>query len=146
MENSFKSKILANLIFLFHICIILFMIIIPFLHNPALLILHIAFSICLLIHWYNNSDKCSLSLLEAYLRNTSDDKTFTYKFISPLYTISETEWSQIVHLITILLMSISIIYLYNSEKYQHFLICYKSLPNNYSWSDYFECFKPLFTL
>lgn len=137
---------LANLVFLFHLCIILFMIIIPFLHNPALLILHITFSICLLIHWINNSDKCSLTIFEASLRGISDNKTFTHQFISPLYKISETEWSQIIHIITILLMIISINYLYNSDKFQEFLICYKNLSKNHSWNDYFDCIKPLFTL
>jgi hypothetical protein len=31
-------------------------------YNPALLILHISFSICLLLHWYCNSDTCSLTI------------------------------------------------------------------------------------
>jgi len=144
--KNYKSEFLANLVFLFHICIILFIIIIPFLYNvsPALLILHITFNICLLIHWYNNSDKCSLTILEGYLRGISDNKTFTYKIISPFYTISQTKWNQILHTITILLTIISINYLYNSKNFKYFLICYKNLPSNYNWYDYFTCSTYLF--
>ena len=60
-----------------------------------------------------NSDICSLSILEAELRGIKYSKSFTHKFVAPLYTVSEKEWSKIVYIITLLSMCISMYYLIN---------------------------------
>ena len=73
--------ILANIIFVFHIIIILFILIAPFTNKIALLILHIVFSLCLLLHWHLNSNVCSLSILESHLRGLDYTNTFSHQFI-----------------------------------------------------------------
>lgn len=103
--------------------IILFVLIAPFLKIPILLILHIVFSISLLIHWANNSNVCSLSLLESKLRNIPYTQSFTHSFIGPVYDISSTDWSKICYFVTITLMIISIYNLIISPKIELFKKC-----------------------
>ena len=75
-----KSNIfLANIVYLSHLLLILFIIYGPFTSNPLILLLHIVSCICLLFHWYMNSDLCSLNILEAKLRNIKISQTITYQ-------------------------------------------------------------------
>jgi len=113
-SNSDVNIILANMINLFHIIVILFVLFIPFSNIPMLLLLHIVFSMSLLVHWYNNNNQCSLTLLESKLRGLDVTESFTYKFIAPLYDVSKTDWSKICYSFTIVLMIVSIYRLYNS--------------------------------
>ncbi len=123
--NVSTNILLANLIRLFHIIIILFVFIIPFSNIPSLLILHITFSLSLLLHWYTNSNECSLTLLESKLRGIDRNAGFTHKFIAPIYDISLTKWSSICYIIIIILISISIYKLYNSKKLHNAIKSYK---------------------
>ena len=89
-ENDEKGNdniFLANIIWFLHVLIILFILIAPFTNLTALLILHITFSISLLVHWAFNSNECSLTLLESQLRGIPRNESFSYKFISPVYNI-----------------------------------------------------------
>ena len=115
-EDDNKDLFLANIIRIFHILIILFILIAPFTNLTALLILHITFSTSLLVHWIFNSNECSLTLLESRLRGLPSNESFSYKFISPMYNISNTDWSYFCYIITISLMCVSIYKLYHSEK------------------------------
>ena len=115
-SNSDVNIILANMINLFHIIVILFVLFIPFSNVPMLLLLHIVFSMSLLVHWYNNNNQCSLTLLESKLRGLDVTESFTYKFIAPLYDVSKTDWSKICYSFTIVLMIVSIYRLYNSKR------------------------------
>jgi hypothetical protein len=105
---SSGAILLADLIYYFHILIVLFIIITPFTNILSLLILHVTFSICLLLHWKANSNVCSLSLLESYLRGVERDSTFSHQFIAPIYDISSSEWCSISTIITIVLLFISL--------------------------------------
>ena len=82
---------LANCISIFHTLVVLFVLLAPFIDIPAILILHITFSVCLLIHWWANNNICSLSYIESQLRGTDHTESFTHKFIAPIYDISKTE-------------------------------------------------------
>jgi hypothetical protein len=107
-------NILANLIRLFHIIIVLFIIVAPFTRVPSILVLHITFSICLFAHWNANSNICSLSLLESQLRGIEYTNTFTHDFISPIYDIQDKTWGNVSYYTTLVLMCISILMLYRS--------------------------------
>lgn len=156
MENNNSSSIiLANIISLFHTIIILFILFAPFTDIPAILILHITFSLCLLVHWWANNNICSLSYIESQLRGTDYTKSFTHKFIAPIYDISQTEWSRICKIITIILLLISIYNLYYSKKTSQILQCYNTLIQDKEFlkkpfitrlSSYIICFKDFFTL
>lgn len=143
---------LANMIHLFHVVVIVFVLLAPFSNIPAFLILHVTFSFSLIVHWYNNNNECSLTYMESKLRGLDRTESFTHKFISPLYDISKTEWSKLCYIITIVLMSVSIYYLYHSDKVSKAWQCfndtsinpeYKQMPFYEKLIVGFNCFKPL---
>jgi len=149
------SIFLANAIKAFHTLIILFILLGPFLNSPALWVLHITFSISLLVHWLTNNNVCSLSIFEAKLRGLDYTDSFSHQFIAPIYDISKTQWSQLCYIITITLMSISIYYLYNSKAFSNAIRCFKELRKKYKENPapfseriiaYFNCFAPLLIL
>lgn len=113
--------ILANLIFIFHLAIILFVIIAPFSGMPSILILHIVFGLSLLLHWKLNSDVCSLSVFESGLRGVNYKETFTHKFIAPVYNVSNTSASNICWTSVIILICISFINLAQTNQFKNFL-------------------------
>lgn len=148
---SVLNLLLADSIFVFHCVIVLFVILAPFSNIPALLILHITFAVCLMVHWHANSNVCSLSMLELQLRGLDNrEDTFTHQFIAPMYDISLTEWSNIVWCVTFVLMCISIYKLYNTDKFKNVWKCYSELespPTLYEKIKQFAiCFKPLFII
>jgi hypothetical protein len=150
-QPSVMSLLLADSIFVFHCIIILFVLFAPFTNIPALLILHITFAISLMVHWNANSNVCSLSVLEAHLRglDTRED-TFTHQFVAPMYDISSTEWSNIVWIITTVVLCISIYKLYHTDKFKMAWKCYSELEPGKDFSDkisqFLTCFKPLFII
>ena len=150
-KTSDNNIFLANIIRIFHIFIILFVLIAPFTNLTALLILHITFSISLLVHWVFNSNECSLTLLESQLRGLPRNESFSYKFISPIYNISNTDWSYFCYIITISLMCVSIYKLYHSEKLAKTIKCFseKSKMEISMYNKiliFFDCFKDLLIL
>ena len=111
------NVILADLVYYFHVLTILFVVITPFTNIISLLILHVTFCICLLLHWKMNSNVCSLSILESYLRGVERTDTFTHQFVAPMYDISSTQWCDISTILTIVLLFISFSKILNSEKF-----------------------------
>lgn len=155
-DNKCNKKevniLLANLVFLFHTIVIVFILLAPFSNIPAILILHVTFSISLILHWWFNSNECSLTYIESKLRGLHRTESFTYKFISPIYDISSTEWSKMCYIITIFLLCVSIYYLYNSERVSRAFSCYNKLSDDPEYSSksfyqksfvVFNCFKDL---
>jgi hypothetical protein len=150
-QPSVLSLLLADSIFLFHCIIILFILFAPFANIPAILILHITFAFSLIVHWYANSNVCSLSILEAHLRglDTRED-TFTHKFIAPMYDISATEWSNIVWIVTSIVLCISVYKLYHTDKFKIAWDCYNNVKSEKTIYNkiiqILQCFKPLFII
>lgn len=145
------NLLLADIIFVFHCVIILFVLFAPFTNIPAILILHIVFAISLMVHWNANSNVCSLSILEAHLRGLDGrEETFTHKFIAPVYDISSTEWSNIVWMITFVVFCISIYKLYNTDKFKTAWKCIGEMESSDKFGDKFfymlNCIKPLFIM
>jgi hypothetical protein len=146
-DKPYKNVFLADIIFIFHCLIVAFILFAPFTNIPSILILHITFSISLFVHWYANSNVCSLTILEGNLRGLDRTDTFTHQFIGPVYDISSTEWSNIVWYITVFIMCVSIYKLYNTDKFKTSWECYKQLSKEeLTWAKAFECFKPLFLI
>lgn len=148
------SNFLADCIAFFHTLVVLFVIVVPFLDVTCLLVLHVTFTISLLVHWWANSNVCSLSVLEAQLRGLDYTESFTHKFVAPIYDISKTTWSNIVWLVTVLLLCISFIKLYRSKVWEEVYTCFgnvyrKSLNTETSFIErfqmYVQCLYPLFT-
>lgn len=147
-----KNVFFADLVFFFHCLIILFVVITPFTQIPALLVLHITFAICLLLHWHLNSNVCSLTLIEANLRGMQTTDTFTYQFIAPVYDISTSDWSNIIYFITYITMFLSIYHLYNSDRFKTTIKCVNELQFTKDTTfyekvqQYFSCIHPMFIL
>jgi hypothetical protein len=118
---------LANLIWTFHALIVLFILSVPFLDDftkfdfPLILILHITFGICILIHWLGNNNNCSLTLIESWLRKKHPKDTISHQFIAPIYDFSENEWNTVCYIILISLILVSIYKLYHSKKLNTFI-------------------------
>ena len=149
MQENKNEKInvqniyLANFIYVLHILVILFVIFAPFSNIPSILIIHIAFSFSLLVHWIANNNACSLTYLESQLRGIDVKDSFTYQFISPVYDISKTDWSRICYTITIIVLIISIYKLSNSKAFSKSLKCYNDLSNDpkYNTLPFYQRFK-----
>ena len=142
-----RSPILANIIHGFHLLIILFILIIPFTNIISLLVVHVAFSLCLLVHWHMNENICALSVLESYLRGVDRNTTFTHSFIAPVYDISSSDWSDVCTILTIVLMYISFYKIMTSEKFILSMNLCKQISKTQdknTFLEYIKCFKPLF--
>lgn len=124
------STFLANCIWAFHVIVVLFVLLAPFSDMPILMILHIAFVFNLLIHWFNNSNVCSLSLMESKLRGIPYTNSFTHQFVGPMFDISERSWSNMSYVVTILLLFVSFYNLYHSRRLQKFKECYNQNRQN----------------
>lgn len=121
---------LANVIWLFHVGVVLFVMLAPFFNVPSALVLHVTFCITLLVHWNANSNVCSLSVLESKLRGIDYTQSFTHQFIGPVYDVSSTDWSNIVWTATVVLMCVSAYRLYHSEVWGQVQACLAK-----SWSE-----------
>lgn len=124
-RHRMSNEFLANLIAAFHTFVIIFVLLAPFSGRIYFIIMHILVCISLFAHWWTNSNRCSLSIIESKLRGLKYTESITHKFIAPVYDISKTEWDRTVWVITIILFCISV---YN-------------LANNGNWGVISECWK-----
>lgn len=128
-EPTKTNILLANLVWCFHSFVVLFVLFAPFTDIPCFLILHITFCISLIVHWYGNSNMCSLSVIESNLRGLPYTESFSHKFISGIYDVSKTSWSKFCYFITIFVLLLSVYKLYNSKK---FSIAYSKFKEVYA--------------
>ena len=120
------NEIFANCIWIFHLGIVLFVLFGPFSDIPGLLLIHFTFCACLLIHWWSNSNVCSLSLMESHLRGTDVSSTFSHRLISPIYDVNSKAWTDICYILTIGLMFTSFYKLWNSPRIFKAKECWKN--------------------
>jgi len=95
-------SILADIIFLLHILIFLFVVLVPFFGSPLLILLNLIFMIGILFHWILGSDVCALTVLESHLRGQPMTETFFGRLFGPMYRI-DFKTSKILLLILILI-------------------------------------------
>ncbi len=142
--------LLADIIYVFHIFIILFVILAPFSNYSPILLLHVTGCISLLIHWYANNNMCSLTLIESKLRGIEEYESFSHKFIAPIYDISKTSWSKICYVITLTVFTISLYKLINHTNWINMLQCFGNIYNDINMSyftkiyEYLKCIQILF--
>jgi len=135
---------LANCVWFFHLTIILVILILPFTSSPALLLMHSVFSFSLLTHWYFNNNTCSLTLIESALRGIPTTKSFSHQFISPIYDMSNSDWSNICYVVVISLMSISLYKFLKSDALVENIKCLKS--DKSTLSEKLRCFLPILVI
>lgn len=120
--------LLAGLITIFHLLIVIFVILAPISNQSNILILHITLCVCLLVHWINNNNACSLTILESKLRGLdSPSSSFTHQFIAPIYDVSATDWSRVCYVVVVLALTASIIRLTQTDNWKK-LGKYSNLP------------------
>lgn len=156
-KSSPLNSLLADAIWVFHLLVVAFVVVAPLTQLPALHILHITFSLSLLVHWYCNSNVCSLSMIESKLRGLDYTESFTHRIVAPIYDISKTTWSKFCYTVTIILLCVSIYKLIYSPKWKQaweaYNQKYQEFDNESNITDwytklvaYMRCFEPLFML
>jgi hypothetical protein len=108
-------NILAILIQILHILLIVFVIVTPFV-APTLskdqavpyLVMHIAVSLSLLVHWALNDSTCALTIAECYVRGVPVTDSFMHRLVSPVYVISDQKLGTCSWWSTIILILISV--------------------------------------
>lgn len=126
---------IANLIYIFHLGVVLFILFSPLFNEPSILILHIAFSFTILVHWIANNNICALSLFESKLRGIPYTQSFSHMLIGPIYDISNTTLCYISYIVVILLLIYSIYILINHDKWIKAKQC-----NCNNFFEYISCF------
>ena len=110
------SCILANAVFTFHLGLVLFSLFAPLCNTPDILLLHLSWCICVIVHWMANNDTCSLSVFEAQLRGIRYDEGFMHKFIAPVYDISKSDWILVCYIVTVFVGVLSLYKLWTIYK------------------------------
>lgn len=106
----------ANVIWVLHLLFIVFMIVAPFTKSQELVALHFLIVPFLYVHWLTNDATCCLTILEKNLRGCTDDCTFFYQLLSPVYKFHEQDINYGVWLGSVLLWLVSW-YRMHKEKY-----------------------------
>ena len=77
----------ANLIFLIHLAIVLFVVLAPFLGRQETILMNFVFMFGILLHWAGSDSTCCLTVLEQYLRGETDpSRTFFGRIMIPVYS------------------------------------------------------------
>lgn len=117
------NNVTANIIWILHLNLILFILIVPFMDCNYLLLLNSILIPTLILHWLTNDNTCALTTIEKYMRNVKtkeeEKECFTYQLIHPLFEFQKNniDISFFIYVITILLWLICIIKL--STKYKN---------------------------
>lgn len=83
-------ELLANIIFILHVLIFLFVITVPFIGSDIFVLLNLVFMIGILVHWICNNNICVLTVIEKTIRGTPhDDQTFFGKLFDGVYTFGK---------------------------------------------------------
>ena len=88
-------SVAANIIWILHMLLVVWVIVTPFTQNEPMLVLHLIMMPFLWFHWCVNDDTCALTLLEQKLRGLSPEeckeKSFFFNLVSPVYKIQDNE-------------------------------------------------------
>jgi hypothetical protein len=115
------NNILLNLILICHFFVVCFVVLVPFIGNNYMLLLHSILVPFMMLHWILNDNTCVLSTIETKIRERMNDgkpldrnECFTCKLIDPIYDFSSNyeSYSNMIYVITIILWIISISKLY----------------------------------
>lgn len=103
--------ILCNVIFILHLFLVLFIVIVPFTKADVLLmLLHAIIVPCILIHWGLNDNTCCLTLLEQALRkDCKPEQLFFHQLVGPVYNADRDSFV-VVCMIVLMTKSICNVY------------------------------------
>ena len=107
------NNIVSNIIWIIHLCIVIFVLLLPFAKSPYFLLLHTVFVPFLILHWMTNNNTCVLTTAEKYFRDVKTKKEeedcFTCRLINPMFDFRKNHINQstFIYVITIGLWLIS---------------------------------------
>lgn len=104
MQNVF----LANVCWLLHILFVIWVLVVPFTSNEAMLVLHLIMLPFLWFHWKVHDDTCALTLIERGLRGVPAEESFFHNLVSPVYKIQDSDLSSLCWVISILLWLVTL--------------------------------------
>lgn len=81
----------ANIVWLLHILLVVWVVVTPFTSNEPMLLLHLFAIPTLWIHWTLSDDTCSLTLLESKLRGCEPTESFFHSLVGPVYKIEDSD-------------------------------------------------------
>lgn len=116
--------LLLYLINIIHICLVIFVLIVPFLNVNYYLLLHLIIVPFIIMHWITNNNICGLTVAEYYLReiitgNPVDrSQCFMARLIEPVYDFKKNnqDISTLIYTVTICLVFLSSYKLYRKWK------------------------------
>lgn len=83
-------QILGKIIQLIHILFLIYVIVTPFIEvSIDFRILYFWTLLSTIVHWIANDTTCFLTILEKKLMGKTDDQSFIYKLVSPVYDLSK---------------------------------------------------------
>jgi hypothetical protein len=96
----------ADLIWIFHVLLVFFVVLVPFVGHPGLVLINLIFMIGIAGHWILNNNVCCLTEFESFFRGIDDrSETFFGKLIGPVYGLNNS-WSQWIGLLFLIAVSI----------------------------------------
>jgi hypothetical protein len=111
-------SLVAIAVRLFHLSIIAFVIIAPFTNFAPVLVVHILFTLLLMMHWATNNNVCFLTEVEAYFRGADRTTTFMHSVLEPIYIIKDNHLNYLIWVSTITLCIYSIYVLSQNKNAQ----------------------------
>ena len=91
------KTLVANIIYYFHLALMLSGFIIPFSSDIFKLRAYSLVIPFLLLHWSMNDDTCAFTVIEQYLRGEQDKhKTFIGRVMKGVYILPDEDWSKIL--------------------------------------------------
>lgn len=94
----------ANLIWLIHMALICFIVLVPFVGSVPVVALDIVLMLGVAGHWLLNSNVCCLTELECLLRGISDrSESFFERLVGPVYGINNnsSQWIILLFLLSV---------------------------------------------
>jgi hypothetical protein len=82
------KELLANIIWIIHLTLVIFLVTTPFfVEDELILLIHVLGGLCLILHWKMNNNECVLTYLEGLVRGCTYDTGFLHTIIGPIYNV-----------------------------------------------------------
>lgn len=101
------DEITADIIYMIHLFVLIFVIVAPFMSNQKILVIEMALLLAIMFHWITNNQVCCLTEVEKILRNKEHDtQTFFGNLIGPVYTFGKDSMMYQIALFTLIMITL----------------------------------------
>lgn len=99
------NSLAANIIWVLHMLLLVWVVVTPFTRNEPMLVLHLIMMPFLWFHWILNDDTCALTLIETKLRGLDPSechqKSFFFNLVSPVYKIQDADARKVAWILSV---------------------------------------------